>query len=147
MKVRIKLNKANAVITGTKEVTTFPVEGPATTETVDVLDWIPALKMAAQEIQLLNTFVGTPDFPLPVTSNPASMVWIEDELVGEVTNPAHWEGNILGFIGDCNGLPSDDGRLEVEIANYSHMDLDRFPAMPTTFTFSEGLPPTAGKIL
>ena len=59
----------------------------------------------------------------------------------------HWEGNILGFLGDCNGLPSDDGRLEVEMSNYVCMDLDKFPVMSTSFAFSLGVPPTAGKIL
>lgn len=109
MKFIIKLNRNNAVIGET-------------------IDWIPALRLAALEIQDLNAYSGTTEFPRPIASNPDSVT-------------------VEGFLGCGNTPPTEDrGMVTVAIDEYEWLELDLFPAMPTTFSFAIGDPP-AGKII
>jgi len=128
LEIVIKLNPANGVVTGTKDVVTVDPEGVETTTTVDVIDWQPALIAAATEIQAMNAYAGTELFPEPVQSNPASET-------------------LEGYIGTANTPPIDNGMVTVKIENYNWMDLTLLPATPTTFTFVLGIPPQVGKFI
>ncbi len=128
LEIVIKLNPANGVVTGTKDVVTVDSEGIETTTTVDVVDWRPALIAAATEIQAMNAFSGTDTFPEPVQCNPESET-------------------LEGYIGTANTIPIDNGMVTVRMNNYNWMDLTLLPGTPTTFTFVLGLPPQVGKFI
>lgn len=148
MKAYKKLNVANGIITGTRDIITVDADGVETVTIVNTYRWEYALKLAALEIQLLNTYAGTTDFPRPVTCNPDAMIEVDDLDEAGAVIGTHWEGDITGFVGELNGLPDElEGRFEVTIENYAFMDHDKFPATPKTFFATDGIPPTAGKIL
>jgi hypothetical protein len=139
--LKIRLKKANAVITGTGDT--------------EVIDWIPALKATATEIQALNQLVNGTTFPRPIKSNPEAMKWEPEheqvlyehtEIVDGVeviipeetiTVPAQWVGNITGFLGDVNTDVDPEGFLCVRLADYSYFDTGFMPdgIKPSTFTF------------
>jgi hypothetical protein len=100
---------------------------PPTIREDESLDWRSALKITAEEIQLLNTYSGTENFPRPITSHPDADV-------------------VENFLGMGNTPPSNDGMTTVVVGEYDYIDLSRLPAMPQTFTFIIGVPEQAGKI-
>ena len=122
----IELNKANAV--------TLP-DG--------TIDWVPALRAAALEVQQLDLLAkeGT-SFPRPIGNNPDAMT--------RVTNTdgtfGPWVGTVEGFLGAVNTPPSADGMVMVRTDKYEWINLRLIPAMPTTFSFILGVPPQAGSI-
>lgn len=111
MELIIKLNKNNAVVNADETV-----------------DWTPALVAAAYEIQALNAYSGTEEFPRPIKSNPDA-------------------ANVENFLGDFNTPPTPDrGMVTVSISDYEWIELNLLPAQPTTFAITVGDAP-AGKIL
>jgi len=123
----IKLRKDLAVVTGTMDVTTVDSGGIETVTTVDVVDWLPALKAAATEVQALNAYSGTETFPTPIPCDP------------EATQVE----NILG----TNTPPDATGHVTVRVPNYNSLETSLFPMMPTTFTFTFGLPEGVGRFI
>jgi len=92
------------------------------------INWIPALKAAALEIQQLDALADPEtSFPRPIGSNPDS------------EQPE-------GFIGAVNTPPTGDGMVTVRIESYEWINVALIPAMPTTFNFILGIPPHAGTI-
>jgi hypothetical protein len=81
---------------------------------------------AALEVQALNQYAGTPDFPRPVPCNPESAI------------PE-------GFLGLVNTPPDADGFVVVRI-EYDYFDLGKLPAPPQTFSFVFGRTPATGAI-
>lgn len=74
---------------------------------------------AAQEVQILNTFVDGVNFPRPIKSNP------------DAEQPE-------GFLGDVNTPPDENGFVTVRLSDYDYFDLailDTLPAKPSTFSF------------
>jgi hypothetical protein len=147
MRLFMKLLPANAVIIGTEEVpvTTYDLAGNPTTimETRNILDWYGALQKAAQEVNALNAISGLE----PIYANPDAIQWVPEvtDIDGVVT-VAHWEGRPELVFSNC-GLPSADGKLELDVPNYNSIELDLLPAVPTTFTFILGIPSGAGKLI
>lgn len=132
----IELKKAYATVTIVDEI--------------EVIDWVPALKVAAQEIALLNGYAaeGTA-FPRPIECNPDAMWWVEETasaIEGEPPVPAHWAGVVEGFLGNVNTPPSDNGMVSVRTEQYEWINVSLLPAMPTTFNFILGKPSMAGGI-
>jgi hypothetical protein len=82
-KFTVKLNKALALV--------------STVDEAEVIDWVPALKAAAQEIEVLNTMSGTATFPRPFTCNENAAQW-EDEHV--ITVPETTERRLVNVIAD-----------------------------------------------
>ena len=143
MQLIIKLNQSNAVPIASR----FEIIDGIETE-VKQYSWEDALKAAALELQALNTYSGTKEFPISLPCNPAAMVWVPDLAIdaGGV-EPAHWEGQIEGFLGTTNTPPTADrGLVTVSIAEYEWLDTALFPQMPTTFSITVGDAP-AGKII
>jgi hypothetical protein len=92
-------------------------------------DWIPALKLAALEVQALNQLAaeGTA-FPRPIECNP-------DSEIPE------------GFLGVVNTPPSSDGMVTIRTAQYEWINLAFLPQNPSTFSFILGRPPQVGAII
>lgn len=96
---------------------------------VTVVDWTTALKYAAMEVLALNdAMAGSEDMPRPLSANPDA----ED---------------IHGFLGDWNGIPSDDGMVLVHILNYEYLNFKFLPQMPTQFHLIGGKPTQAGTVI
>ena len=74
----------------------------------------------AAEVEQLNQFAqeGT-DFPRPIKCNPQAL-------------------NVEDTVGDACTPPDANYRMQVRIDNYSYLDMEFFPAPPTTFTFVVG---------
>jgi hypothetical protein len=78
------------------------------------------LKDVVAEVQQLNSFFGTEQFPRPIPCNP------EEGTVGLVNTP-----------------PDENGYVNIRI-DYEYLDLSFLPAQPTTFNFVIGKPATTG---
>jgi hypothetical protein len=101
--------------------------------------WEGALRAAALEVQALNAYAGTKEFPFPIACNPGAMILNTETGV--------WEGQIEGFLGQCNTPPTPDrGMVTVSLLEYEWIETALLPAMPTTFCIIVGDPPV-GKII
>ena len=121
--IMIKLKKEYAVVTQVPETTDTDGKAIPATESIN---WTPALKMAAMEIQGLNAYAqeGSP-FPAPIKCNP------------EATIPE-------GFIGD-NTPPNEEGIVRCRIVEYTYINLAFLPAIPKTFDLLLGVPDETGQ--
>lgn len=114
-----------------------------------VLDWVPALKMAAMEVRGFDFMAREGStYPRPIGSNPESMRWIQATGPAEddTAIPAHWEGSIEGFIGAVNTPPTANGMVTIRVDTYEWINISLIPVMPMTFNFILGTPPEAGRI-
>ena len=82
------------------------------------------LRDVALEVQQLNQFAGTEEFPRPIPCNPDSE-------------------QVEGYLGLVNTPPDEMGRVNVRI-DYEFLDLALLPAIPQTFTFIIGKPAETG---
>lgn len=128
-KLCIKIDKALAT------VTTAP-------DGSELIDWVPALRAVALEVQALNQLSGTVTFPRAISCNPDAVVW-DTKL-----DPPGYAGSIEGFIGGVNSIPASDGMCTIIVEEYEWLDLGFLPAgvTPQTFTFVLGQPPQAALI-
>ena len=83
------------------------------------------LRDVALEVQALNAYAGTEEFPRPIPCNPDSE-------------------QVEGFLGLVNTPPDEMGRVNVRI-DYEFLDLSFLPAEPQTFTFILGKPDETGE--
>lgn len=105
MDVTIKLIKENATVT--------EVDG------VETIDWTPALKAAALEIQQLNAML--PDLAKdPIPCNPEA-------------------GQVELMLGDINTLPNEYGYVTARISKWRKLIIPK-GISPTTFEFVFGQP-------
>lgn len=101
-----------------------PILDPVTGEVIfQPIAFVP-LRNVALEVQALNQFAGTPEFPRPIPCNPDSE-------------------QVEGFLGLVNTPPDPLGRVNVRI-DYEFLDLSFLPATPQTFTFILGKPDLTG---
>ena len=140
MQLIIRLNKDNAVPIEPIYETLVDEDGIETVREIPQYRWEEAMQAAALEVQALNAYSGTADFPLPIPCNPAAMEYVEatEDEEGNVIE-AHWQGNIEGFLGSVNTPPTAErGMVTVCIAEYAWLDMSLFPALPMTFSFVFG---------
>jgi len=138
MELIVKLNAANAIQLDSIYTTILDPEGVETQIETKQYDWRPALVVAALEVQALNQYSGTTEFPTPIPCNPDAMT--QDVKTGE------WSGEIERFLGLFNTPPTADrGMVTVSFPEYGWIELNLLPAQPATFTIVVGGAPV-GKI-